>query len=303
MAEQKKSPLVPILILVIVALIGVLAYLLYNKGEDTETISRQEEKIEADSLTINAQIKDLEELNLALTRAKMEMEELGSSNDTLNQQIAQLNEYIKQVKAGNSKQISNLNSKLAEYRKLLEVKDTEITSLRQKADSLSTEVSSLTREKHLMNDSLTALNTERGELAEKVAIASVLKAENIRITAINKKDKELDKDEYKAKDVVKLKVAFNLGDNKVARKDNKQIHFRLFEPGGSVLYDAATGGGFFSLDGKEVPYTDKKSIKFDNSRQQVGFVFVKGGEYKPGTYKVEIYAEGHKIGENQFVVK
>lgn len=301
--EQKKSPTVPILIVIILVLLGVVGYLLYSNSDKSTTIAQQEDKIEADSATINAKVKELEELNLALTRAKMEMDELGKSNDTLNQQLAQLNEYIKQVKAGNAKQINNLSSKLAEYKKLLEVKDKEIVSLRAKTDSLTTEVGTLNQQKSQMNDSIAALNSVKTELAEKVAIASVLKAENIRVTAINKKDKELSKDEYKSKDIVKLKVMFNLGDNKVARKDNKQIHFRLIEPSGTVLYDAAAGGGFFNADGKDIPYTDKKSVKFDNTKQQVGFVYVKGSEYKSGNYTVEIYGDGIKIGDTQFIVK
>jgi hypothetical protein len=303
MTEQKKSPTIPILIAIIIALSGVIAYLLYSSGEKSEIIAKQENKIEADSATINAKVKDLEELNLALTRAKMEMDELGKSNDTLNEQLARLNDYIKQVKAGNAKQISNLSSKLSEYKKLLEVKDKEIVMLRAVADSLTNQVGSLNKEKSQMNDSIASLNSVKSELAQQVAIASILKAENIRITAVNKKDKELNKEEYKPKDVVKLKVMFNLADNKVARKDNKQILFRLIEPSGSVLYDAATGGGFFNLNGKDIPYTDKKSVKFDNTKQQVGFVYVKGSDYKSGTYKVEIYGDNFQIGEGQFIVK
>ena len=303
MTEQKKSPLLPILIILIVIQTGIIIYLLLGKNSDAETIVKQQDKIEADSATINAKVKELEELNLALTRAKMEMDELGKSNDTLDQQLAQLNEYIKQVKAGNAKQVGNLTAKLSEYKKLLEVKDTEISTLRKVADSLNVAVANLNIEKSQMNDTIASLNTVKGELAKQVAIASILKAENIRVTAINKKDKELSKDEYKAKDITKLKVLFNFGDNKVARKDNKQIIFRLIEPSGSVLYDAATGGGFFNLDGKDYPYTDKKSVKFDNSKQQVGFVYVKGSEYKSGTYKLEVYGDGTKIGDSQFIVK
>ncbi len=303
MTEQKKSPTVPILIAIIVVLAGVIGYLLYTNSNKSDTIAQQGEKIESDSATINAKVKELEELNLALTRAKMEMDELGNSNDTLNQQLDQLNEYIKQVKAGNSKQINNLSSKLAEYKKILETKDQEIVFLRAKTDSLTSEVGNLSQKNLQMNDSIVALNTVKTELAQQVAIASVLKAENIRVTAINKKDKELAKDEYKAKDIVKLKVMFSIGDNKVARKDNKQIHFRLIEPSGSVLYDAAAGGGFFNAEGKDLPYTDKKSIKFDNTKQVVGFVYVKGTEYRSGNYTVEIYGDGTKIGETEFTVK
>lgn len=304
MEEKKKSPLVPIMIGIIVLQLGVIAYLLFNTNEKSVVIQQQDDKIEADSAKIQEQLKELEDVNLALNRVKMDYAELGKANDTLEQEISKLSKVIADVRAGRVRDVKQLNAKLAELKKLLDLKDTEITALRAQADSLKTEVGTLTKEKTEMNDSINALRSKSSELAQQVAIASILKAENVKITAITRKDKELDKDEFKAKDIHKLKVAFTLGDNKVARKDNKAMVFRLIEPSGSVLYDAAIGGGFFTAsDGKEMPYTDKKTVKFDNSKQSVSFVYVKGNEYKSGTHRVEIYSDGNKIGESQFIVK
>lgn len=304
MEDKKKSPLVPILIGIIVLQLVVIGYLLFNTNEKTVVIQQQEEKIEADSAKIQSQLKELEEMNLALNRVKMEMTELGKTNDTLEQEIAKLNKTIEDVRAGRSRDVNKLNAKLAELKKLLDLKDSEIAAWRLKADSLTTEVGSLNQQKSVMNDSISALRNQKTELAQQVAIASILKAENIRINVITKKDKELAKDEYRAKDIYKLKISFTLGENKVARKDSKSMVMRLIEPSGSVLYDAALGGGFFTNnDGKEIPYTDKKNIKFDNSKQAVSFIYVKGNEYKSGSYKVELYGDGNKIGESTFVVK
>jgi hypothetical protein len=304
MEEKKKSPLVPILIGIIVLQLGIIAYLLFNTNEKSVVIQQQDEKIEADSAKIQSQLKELEDVNLALNRVKMDYAELGKTNDTLEQEISKLSKVIADVKAGRIRDAKQLNAKLAELKKLLDLKDAEITALRLESDSLKTTVGTLNKEKTEMNDSISALRNQKSELAQQVAIASILKAENVHITAITKKDKELEKDEYKAKDIYKLKVSFNLGDNKVARKDNKALIMRLVEPSGSVLYDAALGGGFFTTsEGKEIPYTDKKTVKFDNSRQAVSFIYVKGNEYKSGTYKVELYGDGNKIGESQFVVK
>jgi predicted nucleic acid-binding Zn-ribbon protein len=304
MEDKKKSPLVPILIGIIVLLLAVIGYLIFNTNEKTVVIQQQVEKIEADSAKIQSQLKELEEMNLALNRVKMEMTELGKTNDTLEQEIAKLNKTIEDVRSGRTRDVNKLNAKLAELKKLLDLKDAEIATWRLKADSLTTEVGSLNQQKSVMNDSISALRNQKSELAQQVAIASVLKAENIRINVITKKDKELAKDEYRAKDIYKLKISFTLAENKVARKDSKSMVMRLIEPSGSVLYDAALGGGFFTnSDGKEIPYTDKKNIKFDNSKQAVSFIYVKGNEYKSGSYKVELYGDGNKIGESSFVVK
>ncbi|MCS6824509.1 MAG: hypothetical protein NZ529_09450 [Cytophagaceae bacterium] len=304
MNTRSKSPLVPLLVALIVVLCALVIYLIYNNSQNQEVITRQKDQIEADSATINEKIRELEELNLALNRAKMEVEELGEKSDSLQMKIIALNKLLDDVKKGNQRNIARLNAQIAEFKKLLEIKDVEIAQLREKNLSLSSRVDDLSKEKAMMDDSLTAMKSAKTELEKQVAIASMLKAENIKITALNKKDKELDKEEYKAKHIVKLKIVATLAENKVARKNEKQIMFRLIEPSGTVIFDKATGGGFFTTnEGKEIPYTDKKVIKYDNTKQTITFVYIKGTPYKSGVHKVELYAENYLIGEATFTVK
>ena len=111
------------------------------------------------------------------------------------------------------------------------------------------------------------------------------------------------KDGFKAKKVDKLKVVFNLADNKVAKKDSKQVMLRVIDPSGAVLFDNTTGGGTFTAVGKEIPYTAMQEISFSNTKQKLTYNYVKGSAYVPGKYKIELYCESHMIGEGQFLVK
>lgn len=304
MEEKKKDNSRIVFILIILILLGVIGYLVFNNIQKSDEIEVKNEKIDTDSATIAAQTKELEELMLAYERVKLEREELGLSNDSLNKQIIELNEYIAQVKAGNAKKIRQLNGKIAQMKQDLDVKDAEISSLRLQNDSLVARVDTMGREVLAMNDSLNDLRNVKTSLLEQVAIASILKAENINVSVINSKGKEIAKEEFKAKNIDKLKVTFNLAENRVARKDKKNILLRVIEPSGAVLYDMATGGGFFTnSEGKEIPFTDKRSITFDNSKQQVSFVYLKGSPYKAGNYTLELIADGHKIGESSLIVK
>jgi cell division protein ZapB len=150
------------------------------------------------------------------------------------------------------------------------------------------------------DNALEDLSTEKKALAEKVAIASVLKAEDIKVSVVNTKGKAMTSKVYKVKVVDKIKVDFCLGDNKVAKKNNKDIYLRLIEPSGSTLFE---GEKIFTVEGKESFYTDKQTLQFDNTRQHVVFLYSKGSPYKPGKYAIELFAEGHKIGESQLVMK
>jgi hypothetical protein len=136
-----------------------------------------------------------------------------------------------------------------------------------------------------------------------VALASVLKAENMKFEAINNKGKVKDGQEFKVKALEKLRISFNIAENKIARVENKEIYLRLNEPDGSTLFDLATGGGMFTYEGKEIPFTLKTDVLFDNKKPEVGFVYLKGSGYKPGKYTVELYSEGYIIGTGSFTVK
>ena len=99
-------------------------------------------------------------------------------------------------------------------------------------------------------------------------------------------------------------MKLNLADNKVAKKDTKEIILRIIEPSGTVLFDLSSGGGSFTnADGRTDFYTDKQALLFDNSKQQVTFLYNKGSEYEVGKYTVQIYGNGYLIGEESFTVK
>jgi hypothetical protein len=70
-----------------------------------------------------------------------------------------------------------------------------------------------------------------------------------------------------------------------------------------VLFDVARGSGTFMYQSKEEFYTAAQEILFDNTKQQLSFIYDKGSEYPSGTYDLEIYADDYQIGKGQFVVK
>lgn len=289
-----------ILIVVILILLGVIGYLVFTNQDKESTIAKQEEKITADSLEKIKTLKDYTDLQEHYKKLKEENQALGLETDSLDAKIQALNETIEKVKRANVSEIRRLKNELktlqadyAETKLALEAKVAENDTLRVKLDSMRLADARLA-------DSLASLTAVKTELAGKVAIASVLKAENIRVAAINAKGKETSGEELKAKNINKLKVIFNLAENEIAEKEAKDIYMRLIEPNGATLFD---GEKLFVLDGKETFYTEKRTVNFDNTKQQVTFVYQKGSTYKPGKYTIQLYAEGRKIGETSLAVK
>jgi cell division protein ZapB len=146
------------------------------------------------------------------------------------------------------------------------------------------------------------LSQSKNELASKVAIASQLKAENIRILALNDRGKERTSP-FRAKQISQLKIEFNLAENSVAPIEGKKIMIRIIDENGQVLFDVARGSGTFIFNGKEEFYTAAQEVLFDNTRQKLTYLYDKGSEYSPGTYTLEIYTDDYLIGRGDFVVK
>jgi len=194
---------------------------------------------------------------------------------------------------------------------VLAQKDTELANLREelgivtnKNQELSQQVSGLESERQQLNDSVVNYSAQNRELAEKVTLASALRTEELAINAVSSKGKEREGGKYRAKRIDKLKVSFKLGENAVAKQNEKDIFLRILDPEGAVLSDMATGSGAFTYNGKEMIYSSKQTINFTNTRQAVDIYYGRGGiPMKDGKYSIEVYSEGFKIGQGDFTVK
>jgi uncharacterized protein HemX len=303
--EKKGSGLLVGLIIVIVLLAGALAaggYYFMTSQEQETKIASQDKSIKSKNDTISAQITEIKRYQDELQAKSDSLLALGQSNADLEAKI-QLIQRKLVVAQRNVSDLKALKAEIEKYKALLAAKDHEIDSLKTMEAGYKTQITTLEQDKQIMGDTVNNLRTSKQELAEKIALASILRAENIKVTPLDKKGKELKIDNVKAKKVDKLKVVFNLADNKVAKKDAKQVMIRVIDPSGAALFDNTTGGGTFTAGGKELPYTAMQDISFSNTKQKLTFTYVKGSVYAPGSYKVEVYTEGHMIGDAGFTLK
>jgi cell division protein ZapB len=306
MAEQNQEKqgsrkiLLTIFIIVLIALNGVLLYLNIKNKEESQ---QKDVVIQAKDAELDANTVKLDSISRQLDLRIAEVQRLGGDVEQLTKAKEDLEKDKVAMRTASNSERRRLMEKVADYETLLNAKDEEIAKLKTVNQELYTENTTLKTKANQLNESISAIERDKQVLAEKVAIAAALKTENLAINAINEKGKERDGGSYKARQVDKIKVSFNLAENKVAEVASKDIFMRLIEPDGAALFDLATGGGTFMVEGKETFYTAKREILFDNSGQQVTFVYDKGNPYKEGRHIVELYADGYLIGQGSFVIK
>jgi len=298
--KGNKASIIIGLLSIIVIIQSIKIFLDYReKGE-----VKQQLEITNTDLTDTRQ--RLVEISAELDEKIEEIQKLGGDVADLKTAKAEIEAQLKRNIAWSSKAIKELKDRVAGYEELLVSKDNELEKLKSLNTNLYSEnrvlKTELTTQKSKLADSITVLNKNKDELASKVAIASQLKAENIKVFALNEKGKERDSP-FRSRQLEKLKVEFNLAENKVAPIQGKKIMIRLTDENGQVIFDLAKGSGTYTVSGKEEWYTARQEILFDNTKQKLTFVYEKGTEYASGNYFIEILADDYKLGSAQFVVK
>jgi hypothetical protein len=147
------------------------------------------------------------------------------------------------------------------------------------------------------------LEIKNKELAEKVSAAAALRAEGVNVYAISSRGKESTVNNQKAKKVDKIRVMFHLQENTLASKEIKTIFLRIIEPTGSTISDYNLGSGSFEFKGRDLTFTSRQRIFYENNHQSVEFIYTRPNGFKNGKHEIELYAEGYLIGLGTFEVR
>ncbi|MBB6005470.1 hypothetical protein [Arcicella rosea] len=297
-------------------LIGVVALLSYLfMGARNETFELQQSitsKVEQLSTT---QIK-LDSIAIVLNEKIAEIQKLGGNVTELENVKAQLESDKKKLKSDFNFSVQKYDAKIKEYENFLVVKDEDIRKLQEENGTLLARTKTLEEEKQQVLTENTGLKTEKATLVQtvseytsqnddlkrKVTLASAMKAINVQVAALASNGKVREGGLYKASKINKLKISFIMPSNPVAEKNNKEIFVRILDQNGAVVSEDGSAGTL-SNDGKEIGYSFKQSVPFENNDQKVDIIYGKSAAYQSGKYSIELYSEGFKIGNGSFQVK
>ena len=134
------------------------------------------------------------------------------------------------------------------------------------------------------------------ELDNKVKVGSVLRARDIRLSALNDRSKPVSR----VKNAARLRVDFVLAANELATPGNKAVYVRITSPDGYVLTTEAMPT--FEFEGERLSYSAMREVDYQNQDLEVGIYYNSTG-FAAGTYQIQLYCEGRLIGQTQVVMK
>ncbi|MBS4072620.1 hypothetical protein ACFPIK_13520 [Algoriphagus aquatilis] len=301
-SNQKKDQSKNIIIIVLVLLVIISGIKLYTDYVDR---TKKTEEILLLSTENNELNRRLDSVTYQLDLRIQEIEKLGGDVKALEAVRDQLISERNSSKQRSNAEISALNSKINNLNGLIAQKDQEILELRAANQQLFSENQDLKTTQAQIEEEVAQLNIQKQNLQAKVDVASMLKAENIVIAAVNSRGKErveTTKD-FRNRQIERLKVSFKISDNKVAEKGPRNVYVQVLGPNSQPIFDVAKGSGTFMINGQEQFYTVKQDIIFDNSGQSLVFYYEKGSEYAKGNHEIKLFVDNYQVGSKTFTVK
>lgn len=299
--EKDQDSKKVIVIIVISILLGVNALLLwqfFDKKTHLEQVSRE----------LDTTMAEKESLSAELQRVKTEYEKLNQENASLQNQLSAKDEEIrlkiaqiqKLINSGDANQLRKAKEELASLKELNQRYIAQIDSLNIANKMLSEENVSLNQNLSSANTKVSSLTQENSVLANKVAIASVLKTNNLKAMGVRYKSSGKETETTKAKNTDRIKTCFTIMENLVIEKGPKDIYVRVLSPDGAVM---STTSETFIFNGQATLYTTKESIMYENRNTDLCVYWEKGNTYNAGLYTIELYCENNQIGVASLTLK
>ncbi len=323
MSEDNGSGKKIFYIILILLLLGINAFLIYKNRAEKKRFAAETAQLKGSLEAERDQVK------VELNDAVQVIDQLKAENTGLTDQLTEIELKMDEQKTEINRLLSRKNvsrKELSEARKLIEVLRGTSESYRQQIETLQAEnlrlrdtilyKETVTKKVYALKDSVESeyftqqaekesLEMDKAELEQTVATGSVLTAAGVKANGIRFKrnGKEITEDNYKK--VEKVKVCFDIMENRIASSGPKDILLRIISPEGSTLAVESLGSGVFThaKTGEERQYSTKATIDYNNTQDRYCMFWEQNFPFAEGTYNTEIYHEGYVIGKGDFSFK
>lgn len=309
--ENKKDNRTLIYGLLVAALLGTWGYIIYDKnktGEQLTTLASQNTLITSEK----DQVREL--YNSSLTRLDSLMGEnqnLADSIEGRNTEVGKLKAEIRKIlgdKNATSADLARARKMISELNGRIETLAAEVDKLKGENEVLVVTNQRITEEKQAVEQTLTTTAYEKDSIARSLSdtrdVASTLHVSNIAIIPINEKGNK-EKETTTAKRVDKLRINFDLDQNRLAATGEKELYVAITAPDGTPVSIPSNGSGNFTTrEEGEKFFTSKVSVQYESGKKvPVSFDWRQDKPFQKGDYKIEVYHNGFKIGEGVRTLK
>jgi hypothetical protein len=296
--EKKQSRLFLYLFLLMTVACGIFAWLYWIQKNETQEVTTENVQITQES----------EEVKRDLQQLQTDYDALKTDDESIKKEIEEKKALIEVLQKEAEKHkndawiISKLKKETKTLREIMQHFVVEIDSLNTMNKTLIAQKDSVTTELSSEKQKSATLLTEKDKLYK---VGSIIKASGMTVTAMNVKGKNKLDETSKAKKTDKIKIAFKLGENKIAPKGPRTIYVRIVTPDGKEWCDSPDADHMFTFGNSKGFYAMKKSLQYENEDISVEMFIRKkeNQELLPGKYMVEVNMDNATIGSTTLVLE
>lgn len=277
-----------VLIGVVVVLVGVLAYIWVSKQNLVDELDQEKQELTQKMLDLRNDYRDLSS-DYATINAQ-----LDSSREEVNQLI----ERIQKTEATNRAAIRRYEKELGTLRNIMKSYIVQIDSLNTANKKLKADVASARRDLSESQKKNEELTQTVGDLSDKVAAGSVIKARGIYMEGQRKNGKKTDR----ARDVATMAVSFSLIENDLAPKGPMMVYVLVWDAEGNLLVNPEQPTTMIQGE-EEVTVSAGREVDYNGAEVDVVLYLKNMGKLSKGVYSVDVYTENHKLGTAELMLR
>lgn len=289
---NKKSLLIVVVAIMVIAIIGI-TYLLYSEKKANRELVQEFQLDKEDLENEFTQFsKQYDEMNIVVSN-----DSLANLLDEQQVKMQRLLEELRTVKSSNATEVRRLKQELATLRKIMIGYISQIDSLNKLTREQKVVIAAVTQKYDRASRQISDLSEEKKNLDKKVTLAAQLDATNIWVEPRNKRGKIA----KKVKDVVKLAIGLTVVKNITAETGERTLYIRITKPDNDVLTKSASNT--FSYENRTLVYSIKKYIEYKGEELPVTVFWDVEEFLYAGNYRVDIFADGTLIGSQKFTLE
>ena len=284
-----KNLLVIALSIVLLAFVALFFFQRHN-----QKVMVNELNFEKDSIQV-----ELQHMIVNYDSLKTDNETLNNSLLVTQSEIKNLLIEVEQVKKASYREISEYRSKVTTLRGIMKSLYNQIDSLNERNKVLYAENQEVKLKYSEEVGKNEQLEKEKAKLEQTVKQAQILEALDLRGTGLNPRDKETDKVARSQK----LMISFTLSKNLTAKRGPKNIYVRIMRPDQLLLIQS--DDDLFRFEDLKIPYTAMREVNYEGMELPINIYWDNTGKeaLMPGTYTVDVFADGYNIGTTTFVMR
>jgi hypothetical protein len=286
----------------ILALLGTWGYIIWDKSKTKDEIQKKDTMyagVISEKDTLQSLLEEATNRydNLKTTNAKKDStitikdKEIASKKAQIQSILSKKNATDAELKQARAL-IASLNTDIEDYKAQVEV-------LKGQNVVLTQEKEAVTQERNKVQQDFDSAKTVIKQKEDVIDVGSTLHASNFSILGIDEKKNGKEKETTKAKRVDKVRISFDLDENRITQSGEKDLYILVTAPNGQpVAVEALGSGKFTTREGEEKTFTQKVNVNYmQGQKQRVSFDWKQNSPYETGDYKIEVYNNGFKVGE------